>query len=52
MPKWRDKQRTLPVGEKIDLMGRFIQETRQLELVKKSCKPSVMSWNSSSGKTP
>ena len=52
MPNWRDKQRSLPVGEKIELIGKFIQETRQLELVKKSCKPSAMSWNNSLGKTP
>ncbi len=43
MPNWRQKQRSLPSGEKIELIGNFIQETRQLALVKKSCKPSAMS---------
>ena len=52
LPNWRDKQRSLPVGEKIQLIGKFIQETRQLELVKKSCKPSAMSWSNSLEKTP
>ena len=42
MPNWREKQRSLPIGEKIELIGRFIQETRKLELVKKSCKPSIL----------
>ncbi len=50
MPNWREKQRSLPIGEKIELIGRFIQETRQLELLKRSCKPSATSWNNSSGK--
>jgi hypothetical protein len=31
----------LPVGQKIELIGRLIQETRQLEIIKKSCKPSA-----------
>lgn len=52
MPKWREKQRALSPGEKIELIGRFIQETRQLELVKKACKQSVTSWNSFSTKAP
>ncbi len=52
MPRWRERQRELPVGEKLELIGKFIQETRQLEILKKSCKPSVMSWNNSSGKAP
>jgi hypothetical protein len=47
MPHWREKQRSLPIGEKVELIGRFILETRQLEQVKKSCKPSVMSLNNS-----
>jgi hypothetical protein len=50
MDRWREKQRALPVGEKIELIGRFIQETRQLEVLKKPCKPSAMSSNSSSKK--
>jgi hypothetical protein len=52
MPNWRKKQRSLPTGEKIELIGRFIQETRQLELIKKSCKQSAMSWSNSSKKEP
>jgi hypothetical protein len=50
MPNWRRKMRTLPIGEKVELIGRFILETRQLEQVKKSCKPSATSWNNSSAK--
>ncbi|MEI6673878.1 MAG: hypothetical protein WCO57_01740 [Verrucomicrobiota bacterium] len=52
VPKWRDKQRLLPMSEKVELIGRFIQETRQLELVKKSCKLFAMSWSNSSMKDP
>jgi hypothetical protein len=52
MPRWRDKQRALPIGEKVELIGRFILETRQLELVKKSCKLSAISWSNSSAKEP
>ena len=47
MPAWRETQRNLPVGQKIELIGRFIQETRQLEAIKKSCKPSVTLSNNS-----
>lgn len=43
MPKWRERQRSLPTGEKLELIGRFILETRQLERLKRSCKQSVMS---------
>lgn len=50
MARWRAKQRSLPIGEKIELLGKFIQETRQLEVLKKSCKPSAMFSNSSSKK--
>jgi hypothetical protein len=50
MPHWRERQRALPVGEKVELIGRFIHETRQLEALKKLCKPSAMSSNSSSKK--
>jgi len=50
LPRWRDKQRSLPVGKKIELIGRFIQETRQLVLVKKSCKLSATSSNNCSAK--
>lgn len=51
MPNWRQRMRELPIGEKIEIVGRFILETRQLEHVKKACKPSAMSLNSSSAKT-
>ncbi len=50
MPNWRKRMRSLPVGEKVELIGRFILETRQLEQVKKSCKPSATSLNNSSAK--
>ena len=43
MPRWRERQRSLPIAEKIELIGKFILETRQLERVKKSCKPFAMS---------
>jgi len=46
MPNWRRSQRSLPIGEKIELLGKFIRETRQLEVIKKSCKRSVTSSNS------
>jgi hypothetical protein len=42
--------RGLPTGEKIELIGRFILETRELERIKKTCRPSATSSNSSSGK--
>jgi hypothetical protein len=48
MPRWRQRQRDLPVAEKVELLGRFIQETRRLEGIKKSCKPSVTSSNNCS----
>lgn len=50
LPRWRGKQRALPVGEKIELIGQFIQETRQLEIVKKACKLSATSSNNFSAK--
>lgn len=43
MPRWRQRQRSLPVAEKIELIGKFILETRQLERIKKSCKPFAIS---------
>jgi len=46
MPRWREKQLALSIGEKIELIGKFIQETRQLEKFKISCKPSATSLNS------
>jgi hypothetical protein len=42
MPRWRERQRLLPVAQKVELIGRFILETRQLERVKKACKRSAM----------
>jgi hypothetical protein len=50
MPRWREKQRALPVALKIEKIGQFIQETRQLEKFKKSCKLSATSLSSSSAK--
>lgn len=47
MPRWREKQRSLSIREKVDLIGRMIQETRRLEAIKKTCKPSVTSSNAS-----
>jgi hypothetical protein len=47
MPRWRAKQRAMPIGEKLDLIGKFILETRRLEQLKKACKPSVTSSNNS-----
>lgn len=41
MPQWRAKQRDLPVGEKIELLGKTIQETLAMERIKKIWKPSV-----------
>jgi hypothetical protein len=50
MPAWRKRQQNLPVAEKIELIGRFIQETRQFEIIKKRCKRSVTSSNNSSAR--
>jgi hypothetical protein len=47
MPNWRARQRNLPIAEKIELLGRFIQQTRNLESIKKSCKPSATFSNNS-----
>jgi hypothetical protein len=47
MPRWREKQRTLSPALKLQMIGQFIQETRQLELFKKSCKPSVIPLSNS-----
>jgi hypothetical protein len=41
MPKWRDKQRKLPLAEKIRRMGCLIQETRRTEALKRACKKSA-----------
>jgi hypothetical protein len=43
MPRWREAQHHLPIAEKIELIGRFIRETRRFEAVKKSCRKSVKS---------
>jgi hypothetical protein len=47
MPRWREKQRSMPIREKVALIGQMILETRQLEALKKACKPSVTSSNGS-----
>jgi hypothetical protein len=47
MPKWREKQRNLPVEEKIALLGQTIQETLAMERIKKVWKPSVASSQNS-----
>ena len=52
MPRWRATQRSMPVADKIELIGRYIRETRELESIKKSCRKSVKSWNASSTKAP
>jgi len=44
MPMWRERQRSLPVGQKLELIGRLILETRQLERLKRSCKQSVRTF--------
>ncbi len=51
MPKWRVNQRNLSISKKIELIGRFILETRNLEIIKKSCKLSATFSNNSSKKT-
>jgi len=48
MPRWRQRQCTLPLPEKIRLIGQFVLETRRLESVKKQCKKSATSWSNSS----
>ena len=48
MPQWRQRQRALPVAEKIALLGRVITETRRLEQIKASWNKSVGSLNASS----
>jgi hypothetical protein len=47
MPRWREKQRSLPPALKLQMIGQFIQETRQLEKLKHSCKPSVIPLSNS-----
>lgn len=48
MPRWRQRQRELPVAEKIALIGKLILETRGLERIKKSCRLSAISSSNSS----
>jgi hypothetical protein len=48
MPRWRTTQRKLPIAEKIELIGQFIRETRELEAIKKSCRKSAISSSVSS----
>jgi hypothetical protein len=52
MPQWRAAQRAMPIATKIELIGRFIRETRKLESIKKTCMKSVTSWSNSSAKAP
>jgi hypothetical protein len=52
MPQWRAAQRAMPIATKMELIGRFIRETRKLESIKKSCTKSVTSWSNSSAKVP
>ena len=47
MPRWREKQRALSPALKLQMIGQFIQETRQFELFKKSCKQSVIPLSNS-----
>ena len=43
MPRWRERQRVLPLAEKVELIDRMILETRELESIKKACKLSATS---------
>jgi hypothetical protein len=36
--KWRQKQRNLPIGEKVALLGQTILETLELEKIKRHAK--------------
>jgi hypothetical protein len=36
--KWREKQRSLPIGEKVALLGQTILETLELEKIKRHAK--------------
>ena len=36
--KWRHKQRNLPIGEKVALLGQTILETLELEKIKRHAK--------------
>jgi hypothetical protein len=47
MPRWRQKQRCLPLADKVVIIGRFMQETRKLEAIKMACKPSATSSDNS-----
>jgi len=35
---WRQKQRNLPIGEKVELLGQTILETLELEKIKRHAK--------------
>lgn len=48
MTRWREKQRLLPVAEKIRLIGQCVLETRELERMKVKWKQSATFSNSSS----
>jgi hypothetical protein len=36
--KWREKQKNLPIGEKVALLGQTILETLELEKIKRHAK--------------
>jgi hypothetical protein len=36
--KWREKQRNLPIGEKVAILGQTILETMELEKIKRYAK--------------
>lgn len=50
MPLWRSKQRELSVKQKVELLGRFLRETREIERLKKIWNLSAISSNSFSKK--
>lgn len=47
MPRWREKQRNLPLRNKVAIIGQLILETRQLESIKKAFKLSATSSRNS-----
>ncbi len=47
MPRWRERQRLLPIAEKIRLIGQCVLETRELERIKAKWKQSATCSNSS-----
>lgn len=43
LPRWRARQRALPVPEKLALTARMISVTHELERIKSLCKRSLTS---------